>query len=135
MFGLAFELVLNGFDPANPTQKSTFKNGFPAATLGSVGSRAKIIQQIKAAGAPWSNLILENPAPGGVPLRVLEPGSAIAPIGVGVPNFPKDYLFDYVHNVILPFYDQQKTNRLVYKGLLPKQWKGFTSGGKFIFEP
>jgi hypothetical protein len=130
MFGLAFELVLNGFDPANPTNPLTFTNGFASG-----GLRAKIIQEIKAAGAPWSNLILNSPTPGGVPLRVLEPGSAIAPIGVGVPEFPQHYLHDYVHNVILPFYDNSTTNRLIYSGLLPLQWKGFTSGGEFVFEP
>ena len=135
MFGLAFELVLNGFDPANPTKPFSFTNGFPAATLGGPGARAKIIKEIKAAGAPWSNLVLDNPSPGGVPLRVLEPGSAIAPIGIGVPNFPQHYLHDYIHNVILPFYDTSTTNRLIYSGLLPLQWIGHTSGGNFIFEP
>jgi hypothetical protein len=130
MFGLAFKLVLNGFDPANPTVPSTFTNGFASG-----GLRAKIIEEIKAAGAPWSNLIINNPVPGGVPLRVLEPGSAIAPIGVGVPEFPKDQLFNYIHNVILPFYDGTTTNRLIYSGLLPLEWKGFTTGGEFIFEP
>src|SRR5262249_41971940 len=93
MFGLAFELVLNGFDPANPKNPLTFTNGFASG-----GLRAKIISEIKAAGAPWSDLILANPSPGGVPLRVLEPGSSIAPIGVGVPNFPAGQLHDYVHN-------------------------------------
>jgi hypothetical protein len=130
MFGLAFELVLNGFEPGNPTKPSTFTNGFASG-----GLRAKIISEIKAAGAPWSNLILDNPSPGGVPLRVLEPGSSIAPVGIGVPNFPKDQLLDYMTNVILPFYDESTTNRLIYSGLLPLEWKGFTSGGKFVFQP
>ena len=130
MFGLAFDLVLNGFDPANPLNPFTFRNGFESG-----GLRAKIIAEIKAAGAPWSNLIINNPTPGGVPIRVLEPGSSIAPIGVGVPNFPANYLDDYVKNVIMPFYGENTTNRLTYKGLLPKQWTGFTSGGKFIFAP
>jgi hypothetical protein len=130
MFGLAFELVLNGFEPGNPTKPSTFTNGFASG-----GARAKIISDIKAAGAPWSLLVLDNPSPGGVPLRVLEPGSSIAPVGIGVPNFPKDQLLDYLHNVILPFYDESTTNRLIYSGLLPLEWKGYTSGGKFIFEP
>jgi Beta-1,3-glucanase len=130
MFGLAFELVLNGFNPADPTKPFTFTNGFASG-----GLRAKIIEEIKAAGAPWSNLILDSLTPKGVPLRVLEPGSAISPVGVGVPEFPKDYLHDYVHNVILPFYDESTTNRLIYSGLLPLEWKGYTSGGKFIFEP
>ena len=63
----------------------------------------------------------------------MQPGYALT--GVGVPAFPKDQLFDYIHNVILPHYDTSTTNRLVYAGLLPQQWKGFTSGGKFIFKP
>jgi hypothetical protein len=134
MFGLAFELVLNGFNPAKPTEPLTFTNGFASG-----GLRAKIIQEIKAAGAPWSNLIIENPTLGGVPLRVLQPGSAIAPPGgpaIGVPLFPKDQLFDYIHNVILPFYDKSTKNRLVAAHIVGDlEWEGYTSGGKFIFAP
>jgi Beta-1,3-glucanase len=70
-----------------------------------------------------------------VPLRVLEPGSSIAPIGIGVPNSPKNQLHEYIHDVILPFYDEGTKNRLIYSGLLPLEWKGFTSGGKFVFVP
>ena len=134
MFGLAFKLVLNGFDPVNPTQPLTFTNGFASG-----GLRAKIIEEIKAAGAPWSNLIINNPSPGGVPLRVLEPGSAIAPPGgpaIGVPLFPEAQLHDYIHNVILPFYDESTTNRLVAAHIVGDlEWLGHTSGGKFIFVP
>jgi hypothetical protein len=134
MFGLAFKLVLNGFNPANPTEPLTFTNGFASG-----GLRAKIIEEIKAAGAPWSNLIINNPAFGGVPLRVLQPGSAIAPPGgpaIGVPLFPKDQLFDYIHNVILPFYDTSTKNRLVAAHIVGDlEWEGHTSGGNFIFEP
>jgi len=56
MFGLAFKLVLNGFNPANPIEPFTFTNGFASG-----GLRAKIIEEIKAAGAPWSNLIIKQP--------------------------------------------------------------------------
>ena len=127
-FALAFELVMNGGTPSDPTVPSQLIFGF-----GPGGLRAKILAEIAAAGAPWSNLIIPNPTPGGVPLRALQPGYALT--GVGVPAFPKDQLFDYIHNVILPHYDMSTTNRLVYAGLLPQQWKGFTSGGKFIFKP
>jgi hypothetical protein len=134
MFGLAFELVLSGFNPAKPTEPLTFTNGFTSG-----GLRAKIIKEIKAAGAPWSNLIINNPSPGGVPLRVLQPGSAIAPPGgpaFGVPLFPTIQLFDYIHNVILPFYDEGTKNRLVAAHIVGDlEWEGYTSGGKFIFEP
>jgi hypothetical protein len=129
MFGLAFELVLNGFHSSDPTKPFTFKNGFASG-----GLRAKIINEIKAAGAPWSNLIINSPTPGGVPLRVLEPGSALT--GVGVPEFPQHYLHDYVHDVILPFYDTATKNRLIAANIVGDlEWVGYTSGGKFIFEP
>lgn len=129
MFGLAFELVLNGFKSSDPKVPFTFTNGFTSG-----GLRAKVIDEIKAAGAPWSNLIIDSLTPGGVPLRALQPGSALT--GQGVPEFTKDYLHDYIQNVILPFYDTATKNRLVAAHLVGDfKWEGYTSGGKFIFEP
>src|SRR5260370_28944320 len=134
MFGLAFKLVLNGFNPAKPTEPLTFTNGFASG-----GLRAKIIEEIKAAGAPWSNLIINNPAFGGVPLRVLQPGSAIAPPGgpaIVVPLFPKDQLFDYINNVILPFNDTSTKNRLVAAHIVVYlEWEENMCCGNFIFVP
>ena len=70
---------------------------------------------------------------------MLQPGSAIAPPGgpaIGVPLFPSDYLHDYVHNVILPYYDMATKNRLVAAHIVGDlEWEGYTSGGKFIFVP
>jgi hypothetical protein len=127
-FGIAFELDMKGGTPGHPQIPSEVILGF-----GPGGTRAKIFADIKAAGAPWSNLIIPDPM-GGVPLRVLQPYYSITGTGTGS-GFPKDQLHDYVHNTIIPFYDETTSNRLVYSGLLPLLWKGFTSGGKFIFEP
>src|ERR1700722_6881298 len=128
-FALAFELDMKGGTPGNPKVPSEVILGF-----GPGGQRAKIFAEIKAAGAPWSNLIVPGPGLSGVPLRVLQPYYSIHGIGPGS-GFPTDQLHAYIHNTIIPFYDQSTTNRLVYAGLLPLLWKGFTSGGKFIFEP
>jgi len=128
-FAIAFELDLKGGTPSFPKVPSEVILGF-----GPGGQRAKIFAAIKAAGAPWSNLIIPGPGLSGLPLRVLQPYYSIHGVGPGS-GFPTDQLFDYIHNTIIPFYDQSTTNRLVYAGLLPLLWKGFTSGGKFIFEP
>ena len=129
-FALAFELVLNGGTPGNPKVPFTFINGF-----GTGGLRAKIFADMKAAGAPWSNLIIPDPM-GGVPLRVLQPYYSLTGVGPGNTGFPTDYLHDYVNNVVMPFYDKSTTNRLIASHLVGDfQWKGHTSGGQFIFEP
>jgi Beta-1,3-glucanase len=127
-FAIAFELDMKGGTPSDPKSPSEVILGF-----GTGGLRAKIFADIAAAGAPWNNLIIPDPM-GGVPLRVLQPYYSIYGIGPGS-GFPLHQLHDYIHNTIIPFYDQSTTNRLIYAGLLPLQWKGFTSGGKFIFEP
>jgi hypothetical protein len=128
-FAIAFELDMKGGTPSFPKVPAEVILGF-----GPGGQRAKIFAAIKAAGAPWSNLIIPGPGLSGIPLRVLQPYYSIHGIGPGS-GFPTDQLFDYIHNTIMPFYDQSTTNRLVYAGLLPLLWKGFTSGGKFIFKP
>ena len=127
-FAIAFGLDLKGGTPVFPKVPSELVSGF-----GPGGLRAKIFADIAAAGAPWSNLIIPDPM-GGVPLRVLQPYYSIHGVGPGS-GFPADQLHDYVNKTIIPFYDESTTNRLVYAGLLPLQWKGFTSGGKFIFKP
>lgn len=58
-FALAFELVMNGGTPSDPTVPLQLIFGF-----GPGGLRAKILAEIAAAGAPWSNLIIPNPTPG-----------------------------------------------------------------------
>lgn len=127
-FALSFELLLMGGTPSNPKVPLEFTLGFPAG-----GVRAKIFAEIAAAGAPWSNLIIPNPA-GGPALRVLQPYYSITGTGTGS-GFPTDYLHDYIHNVIVPYYDETTTNRLIYAYQTPPIWKGYTSGGQFIFEP
>lgn len=127
-FAIAFELDMKGGTPGNPKVPSEVMLGF-----GPGGQRAKIFADMTAVGAPWSNLIIPDPK-GGVPLRVLQPYYSITGTGTGS-GFPQDQLHDYIHSTIIPFYDESTANRLVYSGLLPLLWKGFTSGGKFVFEP
>jgi Beta-1,3-glucanase len=129
-FALAFQITLNGAVPGFPKEPS------PPVILGfgSGDRRAKIFAEIEKAGPPWSNLIVPSPTPGGAPLRVLQPYYSIVGNAPGS-GFPKAYLHNYIHNVILPYYDEQKTNRLTYVGPENNIWTGFTSGGEFIFKP
>jgi len=130
-FAIAFELLLQGAKPGFPDQPDTVRLGIGNPLVGS-GVRGKIFSEIKAAGAPWSNLIIPDPA-GGPALRVLQPGYALTNVGLG-DLFPKDQLYPYIHNTILPYYDQSSANRLIYTRR-PMQWQGYTSGDNFIFEP
>lgn len=126
-FAMAFELLLQGAKPGFPDQSDEVRLG-----IGPGGLREKIFDEIKAAGVPWSNLIIPDPA-GGPALRVLQPGYALTNVGLG-DLFPQDQLFDYIQNTILPYYDESGKNRLTYTRP-PQQWVGYTSLGNFIFKP
>lgn len=85
MFGMPFSLHMSGYDPAG--EAITVAGGF-----GKDGVRGQILADLKAAPAPWNQLVVSDPA--GADLRALSPYH-----GMEMGLFPKDQLQEYIDKV------------------------------------